>query len=257
MASHADLLAHLDADSHLLAAAVARGLDPDVPCCPGWDVRDLVIHMGEVISQKSDLVAGGFADSWPPRTSLPDGIDPLAWYRQEAARLCEVLSAADPDAPAMTFGRDRTVAFWIRRMAHETLVHRVDAEQAHGSESKVDSELALDGVAEMFDVFVTGYPRWASFRPSSDVVRVETVGETWTVRLGKFVGSKRGRDYVLPTTVIDLDAKPAATVSGDPDRVLLWLWGRAPIADVSVTGDVDVAARFRSTCSKRQTSAGR
>jgi uncharacterized protein (TIGR03083 family) len=257
MPTYEAFLANLDADSHLLAAAAARGLEPDVPCCPGWTVRDLVVHMGEVISQKADLVAGSWVDSWPPRKTLPEGADPVAWYRQESVRLYEALAAADPAAPAMTFGRDRTVGFWIRRMAHETVVHRVDAEQSHGYESGVDPELAADGVAELFDVFVAGHPPWARFQPAANVVRVETANQSWTVRLGRFVGSKKARDYVLPTTMLEPKAKPDATVSADPDRLLLWMWGRAPIEAVSVTGDREAVERFREICARRETASGR
>lgn len=257
MLSHTDFLAHLDADSHLLAAAAARGLEPDVLCCPGWTVRDLVVHMGEVISQKADLIADGWADAWPPRNLLPEGADPLEWYRLEAARLYGALADADPSAPAMTFGRDRTMAFWFRRMAHETLVHRVDAEQAHGYQSTVDLELAVDGVAELFDVYLTGYPEWASLLPGEDVVRVETGGRDWTVRIGKFIGSRKGNDYELPATMPEPDAAPHAVVSGEPDHVLLWMWGRAPIEDVVVAGDIDVARRFRATCARRETAGSR
>ncbi len=257
MLSPAEFLAHLDADSHLLAAAAAKGLEPDVPCCPGWTVHDLVVHIAEVQGHKADLVAGGWTNEYPPRTKLPLMAEPVAWFRREAARLYEALAAADPAAPAMTFGNDRTVGFWIRRMAHETLVHRVDAEQSFGYESAVDPELAVDGVVELFDVFVAGYPDWAQWRPRNSVVRVETVDRSWTVRLGRFVGSRKGRDYVLPTTVLEPDAEPNTVISGDPDRVLLWMWGRAPITDVDVTGDISVAGRFRATCARRETSSGR
>ncbi len=257
MPSNEEFLAHLDADSHLLAAAASRGLERDVPCCPGWTVYDLVVHMGEVISQKADLVAGGWADSWPPRNKLPEGADPLDWYRREASRLYEVLAAADPEAPAVTFGRDRTVGFWIRRMALETVVHRVGAEQAHGYESAIDPELALDGVGELFDVYITGHPVWAEFRPGDEVVRVETAHQSWTVRLGSFIGSKNAQDYVLPTTMFAQGDDPDAVVSGEPDRVLLWMWGRAPIEDVVVTGDIGAADRFRATCARRETSGAR
>ena len=250
-------LAHLDADAHLLGAAAALGLDADVPCCPGWTVRDLVVHMGEVISQKADLVADGWADAWPPRSKLPEGVDPLEWYRQETTRLYEALAAADPATPAVTFGRDRTMAFWFRRMALETLVHRVDAEQAHDYESAIDPELAADGVAELFDVYVTGYPSWASFYPGDDVVRIEVAGRAWTVRVGRFVGSKGERDYDLPTTVPEPEADPDVMVTGEPDRVLLWMWGRASIADVTVTGEVAVAERFRAACAARETQGAR
>lgn len=248
MLSLDDYLAHLDADSHLLAAAVSRGLEPDVPCCPGWTVRDLAVHMGGVISHKADLVAGGWADAWPPRPELPEGADPLDWYRAEAGRLYEVLAAADPTAPAVTFGRDKTVAFWFRRMALETLVHRVDAEQAHGYESAVDPELAVDGVAELFDVFATGYPKWASFRPSTDVVRVETGNRSWTVRLGDSFGTNDGEEYRKPASILEPEGEPIVAISGVPDRVMLWMWGRAPIDQVTIAGDLDAAERFRQVC---------
>ncbi|MDJ0952352.1 MAG: maleylpyruvate isomerase family mycothiol-dependent enzyme [Acidimicrobiia bacterium] len=256
MPSRDEFLAHLDADSHLFAAAAARGLEADVPSCPGWTVRDLVVHIGEVISQKADLVAGGWADSWPPRNRLPAGVDPLDWYRREASRLYEVLSVADPETPAMTFGPDQTVAFWIRRMAHETVVHRIDAEQAHGYESAVDPQLAIDGVWELFDVYITGYPDWAEFHPGDDVVRVVVGDETRTVRLGRFTGAKNDRDYDLPTTIFSTD-DPHAIVSGYPDRVLLWMWGRAPLDDVNVSGDVATARRFRTACAARETAGSR
>ncbi len=256
MPSRDEFLAHLDADSHLFAAAAALGLEADVPGCPGWTVRDLVIHLGEVISQKADLVAGGWADAWPPRNHLPDGVEPLDWYRREASRLYEVLAVADPDAPAMTFGADRTVGFWIRRMAQETVVHRIDAEQAHGYESHVDPELAVDGVCELFDVYITGYPDWAEFQAGSDVVRVEVGDETRTVRLGRFTGVRNDRDYELPTTVFST-ADPHVVVSGRPDRVLLWMWGRAALEDVSITGDAGAARRFRTACAARETAGSR
>ncbi|MDJ0662983.1 MAG: maleylpyruvate isomerase family mycothiol-dependent enzyme [Acidimicrobiia bacterium] len=249
MLSHTDFLAHLDADSHLLAAAAARGLEPDVPCCPGWTVRDLMVHIGEVVSQKADIVEGGWVDEWPPRNKLPEGVGPLDWYRREAARLYRVLSAADPIAPAKTWADEQTVAFWIRRMAQETLVHRVDAEQAHGYESLVDPDLATDGVAELFDVFVTGYPEWGDYSPDAAVVRVETGNLSWTGRFGRFTGTKEGRDYDLPTLMLEEGAEPHAVVSGEPDRILLWMWGRAPLSDVTVTGELALAHRLREVCS--------
>lgn len=249
MLSYDDYLAHIDADSHLLAAAAAQGMDAAVPGAPDWKVRDLVIHTAEVHIQKTEIVDQGLVDKWPAMISLPDGADALDWYRAGADRMYRVLSAADPAAPAKTWSEEQTVGFWIRRMAQETVVHRVDAEQAHGYESPVDLDLATDGVAELFDVFITGYPEWSEFTPDDDVVRVEAGGRSWTVRFGRMVGTKRDRDYDLPTTVLEEDAEPDAIISGEPDRVLLWLWGRAPLDDVTVTGDVTMAHRLREVCS--------
>jgi uncharacterized protein (TIGR03083 family) len=249
MLSYDEYLAHIDADSHLLAAAAARGLEASVPGAPDWTVRDLVIHTGEVHIQKTEIVDRGLVDEWPTLVSLPDGAEPLEWYRAGADRMYRVLSKADPAAPAKTWADEQTVGFWIRRMAQETVVHRVDAEQAHGYESPIDPDLATDGVAELFEVFITGYPDWGEFTPDDAVVRVETGGRDWTVRLGRFVGTKGDRDYDMSATVLEEGAAADAVVSGDPDRVLLWMWGRAPLEDVTVDGDVALAHRLREVCS--------
>jgi uncharacterized protein (TIGR03083 family) len=249
MLSYPEYVSHLDADAHLLAAAASRGLDADVPGCPGWTVRDLVIHTAEVHVQKADIVERGLVDEWPPHSTLPGGTDPLDWYRAGADRLFRVLAVADPAAVAKTWAHEQTVGFWIRRMAQETVVHRIDAEQAHGYESAIDPDLAADGVAELFDVFITGYPTWGDHTADDAVVRVMAGDRSWTVRLGRFTGSKGGKDYDLPTTMLEDGAEPHTVISGAPDRVLLWMWGRAPLEDVTVDGDVDLAHRLREVCS--------
>lgn len=248
MLAHSEYLAHLDADAHLLAAAAAQGLEPDVPNCPEWDVAALLDHVSVVHATRVDIVEQGLVNEWPPRRRLPDGIEPLEWYRAGAARLSSVLAAADPAAPAITFSHEQTVGFWIRRMAHETLVHRIDAEQAHGYESQIDPELATDGVAELFEAFVTRFPDWGDFVPGDDAVRVATGGSVWTVHLGRFVGTRGDTRYDMPKGTMAPEAIPAATISGPPDRVLLWMWGRAPLADVVIDGDVAAAHRLRETC---------
>ncbi len=245
-------LAHFDADSHLLAAAAAKGYEAEALCCPGWTVRDVVVHTAEVYSHKTELITGGWVETAPPRPAIPEGADPLEWFRLQADRLYQALSVAEPSAPANTFGPDKTMGFWFRRMAQETVVHRVDVEQAHGYESAVADDLALDGIGEVFDVFVTGHPSWAQFRPSNDVVRVDVGNESWTVRLGRYVGSKKGIDHVSRTTMLEAAVNPDAVISGNPDRVFLWMWGRAPISDVVVDGDIEVAHRFRETSASRQ-----
>jgi uncharacterized protein (TIGR03083 family) len=249
MLTYPEYLAHLDADSHLLAAAAARGLDADVPGCPGWAVADLVTHVGSVHARSVDIVEQSYIDTWPARRGFPEGEDLLDWFRRNSAQLVEVLAAADPAAPAITFSIEQTVGFWIRRMTHETLVHRIDAEQAHDYESLVDPGLAVDGIAEMFEVFAGRFPDWGEFAPENEVVRVVAGEGDWVVRLGRFVGTRKKRKYDIPKLVDAQGTKPAATISGDPDRVMLWLWGRASLDQVTVSGDSVMADRLREVCS--------
>jgi uncharacterized protein (TIGR03083 family) len=249
MLPHAEYLAHFDADSHLLAAAAARGIDVPVPGCPGWSVTDLLDHVSRVYSSRIDILEQGLTDTWPPRRSRPKHIGPLAWFRSQAARLVTVLADADPEAPAMTFANDRTVGFWIRRMAHETLIHRIDGEQAHGYESEIDPGLALDGIAEMFDVFITRQHDEAEFVAEEIAVKVASVDRAWTARFGRLIDSTSGEGEEVPMVALDDAIVPAVTFSGEPQRMLLWMWGRAPLDHITVTGPVELAGRFRDVCS--------
>lgn len=249
MLGYSTYLAHIDADAHLLGAAAARGLDADVPGCPGWTVADLLRHVTRVHASRVDIVSQRLVDRWPPRREQPQGVEPLEWYRSVAADLISVLAAADPEAPAITHVRERTIGFWIRRMAHETLVHRVDAEQAHGYESAIDPELAVDGVSEILEVLVPNFPDAGTFVADGTLVEVASAGSSWLVQPGVHqatAGEEVGRRMA---GIVVADGKPDATVTGEPDRVMLWLWGRAPLEQVAVDGDVAAALRLREVCS--------
>jgi hypothetical protein len=50
---------------------------------------------------------------------------------------------------------DQTVGFWIRRMAQETVVHRVDAElAAEVAPGAIPDDIALDGIDEFLIAFI-------------------------------------------------------------------------------------------------------
>ncbi len=54
----ADYLGALRADGGRLAAVVAAAdLDRPVPTCPGWTVRDAVLHTGSVLAHKTAVLA--------------------------------------------------------------------------------------------------------------------------------------------------------------------------------------------------------
>lgn len=223
----------LRSDGELLAAAARPDLDADVPPCPGWRVQDAVEHTAEVYEHKLACIAlRAKPDPWPP--AWPADRDPLEWFTDAHGRLLDVLGSTDPATPAYTWWPpDQTVGFWVRRMAQETAVHRVDVQSAFGAVTPVDSELAADGVDEVLQLMLAG--DWAGdpidVDGGGERVDVSTDGRSWLVTL-------QGREVSAAEAAEAAGAADAdAAVDGEPSDVLLWLWGRAPDAAVTFSGD--------------------
>lgn len=220
----------------LLEAARAADLAAPVPSCAGWTVRDAVEHTAEVYEHKMACIAAGGqkVQSWPP--DWPADRDPLQWFEDAHTRLLEVLRTTDPAAPSHTWWPDdQTAGFWVRRMAQETAVHRVDVEGAVGQPTPVDDDLAVDGIDEVLELMLAG--DW-SIDPqpgSTGSVVVTTPGRSWLV--------------TMTPEAVSLD-DPAgggdARVDGAPSDLLLWLWGRAPDTAVAATGDAQAVRRLRA-----------
>ena len=69
-------------------------------------------------------------------------------------------------------------------MAHETAVHRVDAELARGASTPVDAGLAMDGVDELLHIMLAGdWSEDADDAMTGQRVAIETGGRAWQVVL--------------------------------------------------------------------------
>ena len=170
-------------DGERLASVAEGDLATPVPSCPGWTVRDLVAHVAQVYEHKIECTRLGHApDPWPP--DWPDADQPLGWYRDAHARLLGMFDESDAATPSATWWpADQTVGFWARRMAHETAVHRIDAELARGVETPIDAELATDGVDELLRIMLEGdWSEDADDAATGQRVAIETGGHAWDVR---------------------------------------------------------------------------
>ena len=138
-----EVAVHIDAlrsEGELMAAAV-EGSDPGapVPTCPEWAVRDLVRHMGGVHRWATGYVAGARTEMGGPGLDEivgvgPDDAELAGWLRQGSAALVGALTAAPADLVCWTFlPAPSPLAMWARRQAHETAIHRVDAQLAAGT----------------------------------------------------------------------------------------------------------------------------
>jgi uncharacterized protein (TIGR03083 family) len=250
IADPARFLDCLASDYARLREVAAKDLDAPVPSCPGWRVADLVHHVAEVYLHKVEAMRRQQAPSpWPPPEI--DGIPPIPLVERAWDELSAEFAKRPADDPAYTFYEpEQTVGFWIRRMAQETVIHRIDAELALGDTVEpVPDDLALDGVDEVLVVFLAyASARWpedfgddlakADPRP----VVIACGGVEWAVRSapdGITVTCAGGSGAAGDGTD---DA--GATVRATPEAMLRWLWSRGD-DEVTVEGDEELVAGLR------------
>lgn len=235
----ADHIAELRRQGVALAEAAARaGLDAPVPSCPGWTVRDLLAHTGVV----HDWAAGFVrrepgADPDACLDPVPIGGDPVTWYRERHAALVDVLQRAPADLDCWAFlPAPGPLAFWARRQAHETAVHRADAALATGAPDPADglaAEFALDGIDELLCGFMARRGRLRSVDPYRLLVAPDDGAQRWSVEVGPDGAVTRREDGAAD-----------AVLRGPAARLYLFLWNRLP--DVPTDGDPSVVARWRN-----------
>ena len=162
-----DYYAVIAAESTRLVTAVEANRGGKIPWSDRWTVATVAKHVGGVHHVVSQVVRDRPTADFGVFASLdvPQSSDPAlgAWIGAGTASMLTEMRSAGPDAACWSWHPDRhDVGFWIRRMAHETLVHRWDAEVGAGVTIKaMDPAVAADGLDEFLDVFVAldGIPR--------------------------------------------------------------------------------------------------
>ena len=208
-----------------------------VPSCPGWDVEQLVSHLGRVHRWVTAMVRVQSSErlAFPPR---PERVD-AHWFEEGVAELTAALEEAGPDVAMWTFpDGGGTSRFWFRREAEETAVHRWDAQVALGDPDPIDTEVALAGIDELLDVFFAS--RKVDLGGTVRFDATDSPHGEWILANddegGLLVGHGHdAADVTLRATASDL---------------LLWLWGR-PVADagLEVEGDPTLLDRWRTNFS--------
>lgn len=67
--------------------------------------------------------------------------------------LADAVREAGPRTGVWSWAEDQSAGFWLRRITHDTLVHRLDAELAVGRAVAVTPDLAADSVSDLLDLF--------------------------------------------------------------------------------------------------------
>lgn len=233
-------------------ATTPDGLATAVPSCPGWTMLDLIHHLGTQYRRVRSHMSRGVT-SRPDEDEgsggaaveeLPTGRAAIQWWADELQELLTLLEAVDPHLPAWNWApQSKQAGFWHRRMAHETAVHRWDAQTAAGQVEPIEAKLAADGVAEVLDTLLPAGRR----RGPTDltgVVRLAAsdVSNEWFVRL-------RGEGVALldTDTWLDHDDHHArAFARGTASDLLLALFGRVPFTVLEISGEVGLLESLRT-----------
>jgi uncharacterized protein (TIGR03083 family) len=226
----------------LVAAAERAGLWADVPTTPGWKMCDLLIHVGTAHRWFAGLVG----DAWP--TFRPPDDPPaievasvVGWYRAGHERLIETLRAAPSDLDCWTLlPASSPLVFWARRAAHETAVHRADAQSATMQPRPAAPALGVDGIEELlFGFHARASSTLRTSEPRTLRVRAADTGDVWTIWI----------TCDPPRTTAGTEAPAHCEVSGPAGLLYLALWNR--VAFPELEGDASVADLWRERSAVR------
>jgi uncharacterized protein (TIGR03083 family) len=155
--------AQIEASTGGLAQILADyDLSLPIPTCPEWTLRQLVTHVGRAHRWAAEITRTR-SDVFIPFREVPDGKLPddraeqPAWLRAGAARIVDAVREAGSDL-VWSFTGPVPAGYWLRRMAHETLVHRADAQLAAGADPEpvIDAEVAADAIGEWLTLVTDG-----------------------------------------------------------------------------------------------------
>jgi uncharacterized protein (TIGR03083 family) len=189
------LVAVIEDEGRAMLDLAGGDLTRPVPSCPGRTVAELVGHLTAVYRWVT-LIVGERRFERPAaseRAALDvpvlDGPALSRVFETAHTKVVETLRAAPTDLACWTMWPAASARdYWIRRQAHETLVHHVDLRTATvGSTldcAHVSADIAADGV-DGVDEMVTGFAgRYRSPRPATIALHATDADYRWWIRLG-------------------------------------------------------------------------
>jgi len=211
------------------------GLDATVPTCPGWTLRDLAVHVGMAHRWAAAIIERRAvrSDDVTPleaRGDVPPDEQMADWVIDGQRHLAAVIAATPPATDFWRFMRNApsSLAFWARRQAHETAIHRVDAELAGDAVPPAALPLAFaaDGVDELVLGFAPRY-RPRGITPATIHLGATDVDRRWTVAL---------TDGIIEASD-GIDGPADLRIEAPVNDLYLLLWNRGAADHAVLTGD--------------------
>jgi uncharacterized protein (TIGR03083 family) len=237
-------VAILEREGQRLADVARRtSLEAAVPTCPEWTLRDLVRHISgihwwarTIVSEARSRPFDPYAElegNWPADDALVD------WFSQGHAALVDALKSAPPDLQCFAFlPAPSPLAMWARRQAHETAMHRADAEGAADTATPFAITQAIDGVDELLLAFMSRRgQRLKSDRPASLAFRASDADARWLVRIGSDE----------PVVVRDGSEAADCSVEASASDLFKLVWNRRSAEGLAVSGDRALLDLWRET----------
>jgi uncharacterized protein (TIGR03083 family) len=229
-------LEELERQGRLLRDSARQpALHAEVPSCPGWNVARLLRHLTRVHHWASSILRGGQPDAF--EFSAPADGELFEVYDAGLREVLSQLRAASDSSTVWTMRPAPSAKlFWARRLAHETAIHRVDAELAAGfGVAGFEPEFAADGIDELLTGGATRFDH--SGLPGNRTISVTPIDSnaSWTLSVGPDLLSCR------PAAVDNADL----SVFGLASDLYRWVWNRAGDDDVALRGDLTLADRWR------------
>lgn len=235
--SYAELVAAVRREGATLAGVGRLGLDDPVPTCPGWTVGRLLLHVGRVYRHAAEILESR-ADAAPEYPARPaEGTEPIEYLLDGLDEVVTALGEVDADTSVWNWSQSPAVAtFWARRMAHETLIHRIDLQLTHDVAVVVDVDQAVDAIDEVFEAVLPRlYERGRLDGLEGTLhLRATDAGVRWTAKLtpesAAVTRDGGGGDLAL---------------AGKASELLLLIYNRGDLGSVDVAGDPALIEAWR------------
>ena len=214
-----------------------------VPTCGDWDGHALLDHLRMVYERAERRIGTDRNPEFEFAPSAPEHATAL--LIQAFSSLQDAIEELPDGYPAWNWtGRDQTVGFLIRRMAHETSIHALDGALAAGEiefDAFFDPAFARDGIDEFFTL--------VQARPGA---RKVTTQESWSLHL-------HATDIDACEWLIDFTPEAMSTnhghanadvaLRGSASAIYGWVWNRVPDSALEVHGRAELAQRWRDEVS--------